>query len=75
MGQLDAAMMAAAVVCRLRYEDVVTAVQQHQQGYQHLRGTGYYEAVLAWRAADHAISHRLSGDNASGEGQAGGGAL
>jgi len=75
MGQLDVAMMAAAVVCRMRYEDVKTAVKQHDQGFQHLRGTGYYEAVLAWRAADYALSHSPLGDAAIERGQAGEGSL
>lgn len=79
MNQLDPALVAAAVVCRMRYEDVKTAVRQREQGFHHMPGTTYHDAVVAVKAARHALEHRVSrsasGDDANGEGQAGGGSL
>ncbi len=57
MQQPDPAIAAAAVVCRMRYQDVEAAVRQYRDGFRHLPGTMYRDAVIAWRAAQHALDH------------------
>jgi hypothetical protein len=56
MPQLDPAIIAAAIGARQSYEQVARAVAEHQEsGAWPLPGTLPYNAIVAWRAATHAI--------------------
>lgn len=58
MPHLDPAIIAAAIGARQGYEDVARAVANYQAGERPLPGTRPYDAVVAWRAATHAIRER-----------------
>lgn len=57
----DPAIAAAAVVCRQRYTDVARAVAAYEAGERPLPGTLDHDAVIAWRAARHALEHAPEG--------------
>lgn len=58
--RLDAAIIAAAVGSRQSYTAVQQAVAEYEVGKRPLPGTLDHDAVVAWRAASHALEHVAS---------------